>query len=33
MNTYGEVVTDEMAQSDSKVAGLALNTQCVLIRC
>ena len=25
MNTYGEVVTDEMVQANSKVAGLALN--------
>jgi hypothetical protein len=25
MNTYGEVVTDEMSQDASKVAGLALN--------
>jgi len=25
MNTYGEVVTDEMSQAASKVAGLALN--------
>lgn len=25
MNTYGDVVTDEMAQASSKVAGLALN--------
>jgi integrase len=25
MNTYGDVVTDEMAQANSKVAGLALN--------
>jgi len=25
MNLYGDVVTDEMAQANSKVAGLALN--------
>jgi hypothetical protein len=25
MNTYGDVVTDEMAEANSKVAGLALN--------
>ena len=25
MSTYGDVVTDEMAQAASKVAGLALN--------
>jgi len=25
MNVYGEVVTDEMAQAASKVAGLAVN--------
>jgi integrase len=25
MNTYGDVVTDEMAVASSKVAGLALN--------
>ena len=25
MNTYGEVVTDEMSQAATKVAGLALN--------
>jgi len=25
MNTYGDVVTDEMARSASKVAGLAVN--------
>jgi integrase len=25
MNVYGDVVTDEMAQASSKVAGLALN--------
>jgi hypothetical protein len=24
MNTYGDVVTDEMAQANSKVAGMAL---------
>jgi integrase len=26
MNIYGDVVTDEMAQAASKVAGLALNS-------
>jgi integrase len=25
MNVYGDVVTDEMAEANSKVAGLALN--------
>jgi integrase len=25
MNTYGDVVTDEMTQAASKVAGLAVN--------
>jgi len=25
MNTYGDVVTDEMARAASRVAGLALN--------
>jgi integrase len=25
LNIYGDVVTDEMAQANSKVAGLALN--------
>ena len=27
MNVYGDVVTDEMAQANSKVAGLALNSR------
>ena len=28
MNRYGDVVTDEMAQANSKVAGLVLNGRC-----
>jgi len=27
MNVYGDVVTDEMAQASSRVAGLALNSR------